>query len=172
MSFFVVEQLAVLPPTALSEYRAWLGESARDWLADRVHELSYTNVELAPFSRDLGGDLPPFRWLPERRVLLQAEIDAAVLHLYQLSRSQAEWLLDSFTVLRKYEERDHGEFRTKRVVLKIYDELAESIRAGRPYQTRLDPPPADPRCCHPSSAAHSASVITAPSASRLPPSTA
>jgi hypothetical protein len=148
MSFFVVEQLAVLPPAALLEYRAWLGTSARDWLADRAFELSYTSVELAPFSRDLGKDLPPFRWLPERRVVLQAEIDAAVLHLYRLSPSQAEWLLDSFTVLRKYEERDHDEFRTKRVVLEIYDKLTESIRTGRPYQTRLNPPPADPRCCH------------------------
>jgi len=27
--------------------------------------------------------------------------------------------------------------------------MQESIRTGRPYQTRLDPPPADPRCCHP-----------------------
>jgi hypothetical protein len=149
MTFFVVEQLATPSPEAIVEYHPWLGTTVRDWLADRVLELTYTNLELAPFASDLGKDQPPFRWLPERRVLLQAEIDAAVLHLYQLSRSQAEWLVDSFTVLRKYEVRDHGEFRTKRVVLEIYDELAESIRTGRPYQTRLDPPPADPRCCHP-----------------------
>jgi hypothetical protein len=150
MSFFVVEQLAVLPPAALAQHRAWLGTSARDWLADGVHELSYTNDELAPFARELGNDLPPFRWLPERRVLLQAEIDAAVLQLYQLNRLQAEWLLDSFTVLRKYEERDHNEFRTKRLVLEIYDAIADAMRSGQPYRTRLDPPPADPRCCHPS----------------------
>jgi hypothetical protein len=27
--------------------------------------------------------------------------------------------------------------------------MAEAMRTGKPYQTRLDPPPADPRCCHP-----------------------
>jgi hypothetical protein len=27
--------------------------------------------------------------------------------------------------------------------------MQESIRTGQPYQTRLDPPPADPRCRHP-----------------------
>ncbi len=27
--------------------------------------------------------------------------------------------------------------------------MAEAIRTGKPYQTRLDPPPADPSCCHP-----------------------
>ncbi len=125
MKFFVVEQLAILPPAALEVKRAWLGSTARDWLAQRFLELSYTSFELAPFARDLGLDLTPFRWNVERRVLLQAEIDAAVLHLYDLTRSQAEWLLDSFSVLRKYEERDHGEFRTKRHVLEIYDDLAQ-----------------------------------------------
>ena len=150
MTFFVIEQLAILPPEDLEVKREWLGSTARDWLAPRVLELTHTNIELAPFARDLGLDLPPFRWSAERRVLLQAEIDAAVLHLYGLTRPQAEWLLDSFTVLRKYEERDHGEFRTKRQVLKIYDDLAQCAREERPYRTPLDPLPADPRCCHPS----------------------
>jgi len=126
-----------------------LGESICDWLAHRVLELSYTSVELGPFASDVRNQSPPFRWLPERRALLQAEIDAATFHLYRLTRVQAEWLLDSFVVLRKYEESDHGEFLSKRVILEIYDALAESIRTGQPYQTRLDPPPADPRCCHP-----------------------
>ena len=30
-----------------------------------------------------------------------------------------------------------------------YDEMAEAIRTGVPYSTRLDPPPADPRVAHP-----------------------
>jgi hypothetical protein len=149
MTFFVVEQIAVIAPNNLAQSLGWLDASAQDWLSDRVLELCYTNEELAPFAADLDRDHPPFRWQPDRRVLLQAEIDAAVLHLYGLNRTQAEWLLDSFTVLHKYEERDHGEFRTKRVVLGIYDEMAAAKRAGRPYQTRLNPGPADPSCCHP-----------------------
>lgn len=149
MTLFVIDQLAILPPATIMKHRPWLGKLVRDWLADRVLELSYTSMELAPLARDMGCQLPPFRWLPERRALLQAEIDAAVLHLYGLTRSQSDWLLNSFTVLRKYEERDHGEFRTKRVILEIYDAMQEAIRTGESYQTRLDPPPADPRCCHP-----------------------
>jgi hypothetical protein len=147
MSFFVIEQLALLTPTTLAEHRQWLGSTIRDWLVDRVAELCYTNVELTPFARDLGFAHPPFGWDPERRILMQAEIDAVVLHLYGLGRSQAEWLLDSFTVLRKYEERDCGEFRTKRLVLEMFNELEEAQQNRRTYQTHLDPPPADPRCC-------------------------
>jgi hypothetical protein len=39
----------------------------------------------------------------------------------------------------------------KSIILEIYDAVAEFIQTGRTYQTRLDPPPADPACCHPAS---------------------
>jgi hypothetical protein len=58
--------------------------------------------------------------------------------------------MDTFPIVRRRDEENHsGDYRTKRVILEIYDELAESIRSGKPYQTRLDPPPADARSCHP-----------------------
>jgi hypothetical protein len=149
MTFFVVEQLALPSPDSIKKHYSWIGSSARDWLADRVLELSYTGVELSPLSRDLGIPSAPFKWVPERRDIMQAEIDAAVLHLYSLSRPQAEWILDSFTVLRKYEENELKEYRTKRVILEIYDAMAEATRTGIPYQTRLSPPPADAAVAHP-----------------------
>ncbi|WP_376704203.1 N-6 DNA methylase [Mesorhizobium sp. ISC25] len=149
MKYFVVEQIPALSSEHLQANCSFLGIPPRAWLSARALELCYTNDEIAPFAHDLGRDHPPFRWQPERRILLQAEIDAAVLHLYGLSKNQAEWLLDSFTVLRKYEERDHNEFRTKRVVIEMYDEMAAAKLAGRAYQTLLNPVPADPSCCHP-----------------------
>jgi hypothetical protein len=57
--------------------------------------------------------------------------------------------MDSFPITRKADEKMYGEYRTKRVILEIYDEVAEAVRTGRPYETRLDPPPADPRVAHP-----------------------
>ena len=123
-------------------------ESAAKWIAERVFELSYSSVELRKFARELGRNHLPFHWNRDRRQLLQAEIDAAMIHLYGLDRSQAEWLIDSFTVLRKYEERDFDEFRTKRLVLEVYDEIELGKQLERPYQTRLEPGPADPSLCH------------------------
>ena len=35
-----------------------------------------------------------------------------------------------------------GRYITKDTILEIYDALAESVKTGTPYQTRLDPPPA------------------------------
>lgn len=79
----------------------------------------------------MGDDGPPFRWDPDRRSLLRADLDAAMLHVYGLTRVEAEHVLDSFPVVRKYEERDHGEYRTRRLVLEAYDRMtAAAARSG------------------------------------------
>jgi hypothetical protein len=68
----------------------------------------------------------------------------------QHPRDAVAYIMDTFPIVRrKDEEKYNGDYRTKRVILEIYDAMQESIRTGKPYQTRLDPPPADPRCCHP-----------------------
>jgi hypothetical protein len=61
--------------------------------------------------------------------------------VFGLTRTEVEHVLDSFFVLRGYEERDHGEFRTSRLVLDCYDALTESEASGTPYNTPIDPPP-------------------------------
>lgn len=63
-------------------------------------------------------------------------------------REAVAYILDTFPIVRKKEEAKWGEYRSRRVILEIYDAMQEAIRTGRPYETRLDPPPADPRCCH------------------------
>ena len=73
--------------------------------------------------------------------MMRAELDAAMFHVYGLTRPEVEHVLDSFFVVRKYEERDHGEFRTKRLVLERYDAMQTAIDTGIPYETPLDPPP-------------------------------
>jgi hypothetical protein len=64
-------------------------------------------------------------------------------------RDALAYVMDTFPIARrKDEEKFDGDYRTKRVILEIYDAMQESIRTGKPYQTRLDPPPADPRVAH------------------------
>jgi hypothetical protein len=57
-------------------------------------------------------------------------------------------VLDSFFVVRDYEQRDHGEFRTKRLVLDRYDAMTEAARTGHPYRIILDPHPATAPVTH------------------------
>ena len=115
--------------------------SLAEWVIPYVLELSYTSWRLRPYANEMGDDGPPFRWDPERRALLRADLDAAFLHVYGLTRPEAEHVLDSFFVVRKYEERDFGEFRTKRLVLEAYDRMAAAIQGTARWEP-LAPIPA------------------------------
>ena len=109
-------------------------------------ELTYTSWRIAAYANDCMGldpdadPGPPFRWIPERRDQLRAELDAAMFHLYGLARDEVEHVMDSFSVVRKYDERDHGEFRTKRLIMEIYDAMADAAARGTIWQSPLDPP--------------------------------
>ncbi len=74
-------------------------------------------------------------------MLMRAELDAAYFLLYGLERDEVDHVMDSFEALRRREERQLDEFRSRRLILDRYDAMAEATRNGRAYQTVLDPPP-------------------------------
>jgi hypothetical protein len=93
------------------------------------------------FARELGFDGPPFAWDEERRAQLRAELDAWYALAYGLSRDELRYILDpkdvmgedypseTFRVLQKNEMKELGEYRTRRLVLKAYDNMiAEGAR--------------------------------------------
>ncbi|WP_242343610.1 Eco57I restriction-modification methylase domain-containing protein [Anaeromyxobacter terrae] len=150
LTYFILKQLPVLRPEAYTEPAAWgAGLTVAEWLRPHVLELTYTAWDLEGFANDLGYGGPPFRWDPDRRFALRCELDAAFFHLYGISHEDAEYILDTFPIVRKNDEKAYGEYRTKRVILEVYAAMADAIRTRRPYRTRLDPSPADPRVAHP-----------------------
>jgi hypothetical protein len=142
MTYNIVKQLACPSAEQFQSQTPWChNEHVETWLKPYVLELAYTSRRLEPYAQDLGDDGPPFRWDAERRALLRADLDAGFLHIYGLDRGEAEHVLDSFPVVRKYEERDFGEYRTKRLVLEAYDRMAEAItRGGKGWKPLADPP--------------------------------
>ncbi|OQB99432.1 MAG: hypothetical protein BWX80_03702 [Candidatus Hydrogenedentes bacterium ADurb.Bin101] len=64
-------------------------------------------------------------------------------------RHAVDYIMDTFPIVKRKDEAAYGHYRTKDTILDIYDAMQRAIATGEPYQTRLDPPPADPRCCHP-----------------------
>lgn len=143
------KQLPILNPDTYGQRLQWSNASALVFILPRVLELTYTAWDLEPFARDIGFNGPPFRWNPDRRFLLRCELDAAFFHLYGISREDMDYIMDTFPIVRKNDEKAHGEYRTKRVILEIYDEMAEAIRTGKSYQTRLNPAPASLAVAHP-----------------------
>jgi hypothetical protein len=141
LTYGYLKQLPVLAPSVYAADAVWgRGTTVRDWLLPRVVELTYTAWDLQPFARDVGDEGPPYLWDPERRSVLRAELDAAFFHLYGVSRDEADYILDTFPVVKKNDEKGHGEFRTKRVVLERYDALAAAAASGKPYVSPLGPP--------------------------------
>ena len=150
LTYGYLKQFPVLAPSAYAADSPWsTGTNLRDWFLPRVLELTFTAWDLEPFAKDVHHDGPPFRWDSVRRVLLRAELDAAFFHLYGLSRDDTAHVMDTFPIVRKNDERAFREFRTKRVILEIFDAMSDAVRAGSAYETRLDPPPADSRVAHP-----------------------
>ena len=149
MSYFILKQLPMLPPDVYKALCTWdvrvvLGE----WIRPRALELTYTAWDLREFAGECGYAGPPFRWDEERRFLLRCELDAAYFHLYGIERDDVDYIMETFPIVRRKDERAWGEYRTKRVILALYDAMAYAIETGTAYETRLNPPPASALAAH------------------------
>lgn len=111
--------------------------------------MTYTAGDLASFARHCGYDGPPFRCKGERRFLLRCELDATFFHLYGIGRGDVDYVLETFPIVKREDARRYGEYRTKRVVLEVYEAMAAAIQGGKSYVSILDPPPADERVANP-----------------------
>ena len=143
LSYFILKQLPILPPSAYSE-------ADIDYIVPRVVELVCTADDIAAFGRDVraeagearwrawfGERAAPFPWDPTRRARLRAELDARYARLYGLSTDELRYILDpqdvmgadfpgeTFRVLKDREMREFGEYRTKRLVLEAWGEEGE-----------------------------------------------
>jgi hypothetical protein len=128
MTYFVFKQSPVLPA---ADYSAEFAFAIRSY----VLELTYTSTHLSPLARALGYHGPPFRWDEARRFTLLCELDAIYFRLYQIPREDVGYMLDSFPIVRRKDEAQFGEYRTKRVILERYDDMADAVRLGLRYKT-------------------------------------
>lgn len=128
LNFFYLEQFPILSPDFYTEPRL-------AFITPKVLELTYTSHSLAPFARDVGYDGPPFAWDEDRRTALRADLDAFYARAYGLTRDELRYILDpadvkgpdypseTFRVLKEKEIRQHGEYRTQRLVLAAWDRM-------------------------------------------------
>jgi hypothetical protein len=125
MTYGYMHQIPILPPAAFSAPCPWDASAGTiaDWIKPRVLELVYTAWDMQPFARDLGYDGPPFAWDEERRFHLRCELDAAMFHLYGLPEEDVDYVMDQFPIVKRKDEKAHGEYRTKQVVLERYREM-------------------------------------------------
>ncbi|HHV36538.1 MAG TPA: N-6 DNA methylase [Candidatus Cloacimonetes bacterium] len=158
LNFFIVKQLAVLPPSAfepLKEIKFIPSDSNEeislyDYIIKAVLELSYTSNSLRPFARSLGYDGNPFIWDEERRFHLRTKLDAIYFHLYLGSETEfqeylkadnnsldryftcledvIEHVMESFPIVKRKDIAQHDSYITKETILKKYQEFKTIIR--------------------------------------------
>ena len=122
LNWYIVEQLPVIAPAAYD--RSFGATTARDLIRDHVLRLTYTAHDMAPFARALGYDGEPFLWDEEERRHLRARLDALYFHLYGLSRADAEYVLNTFPIVRREDEAAFGTYRTRDMTLAYMNALA------------------------------------------------
>jgi hypothetical protein len=57
--------------------------------------------------------------------------------------------METFPIVKRKDEKEYGDYRTKKLIRHVYDAMQKAIETGEPYQTLLDPPPAHPSVAHP-----------------------
>jgi hypothetical protein len=129
-NFFIVKQLPFLKPEKYLSPLPW-DESLcwHDIIKDKVIQLVYTSLDLKKFANDYGYDKNPFVWDENKRFSLKCELDAIFAHLYGISKDELTYILGSinFRITRERDEEKYGEYKTKKLILKYYDEYADKI---------------------------------------------
>ncbi len=134
LSYFIAQQLPVPSPSFYCQVGA-------EWLVPHVLELTYTAWDIEAFAQFLGDNGPPFHWNEERRFAMRAELDAAFFNLYGIERDDVDYIMETFPIVKRKDIQQYGRFRTKDLILQVYDAMVEAARTGKQYQTILDPPP-------------------------------
>lgn len=58
-----------------------------------------------------------------------------MFHLYGIDRDDVDYIMETFPIVKRKDIAAHREFRTKRMILDIYDQMAEAIRTGTPCES-------------------------------------
>ncbi|WP_454198093.1 Eco57I restriction-modification methylase domain-containing protein [Nocardia sp. Marseille-Q1738] len=72
------------------------------------------------------------------RASIRAELDAALFHVYGIDRDDVDYIMDTFPIVKRKDEAAYGEYQTKRIILEIYDAMADAERTGQSYASPFD----------------------------------
>ena len=123
INWYILQQLPII--TRAGYERKFGDRTAAELVRDHVLRLCYTAYDLQPFAQAQGYDGEPFGWDVEQRRHLRARLDALYFMLYGLDREDAAYVMDSFPITRRNDEREHdGVYLTKELILGYMNALA------------------------------------------------
>ena len=112
MTYGYLMQLAtVIPGTA----PPWPGSTA-DWFRERAMFLQ-----------------SPGSWTCSDRSSVRAELDAAYFHVFGIARDDVDYIMETFPIVRRKDEAVFGTYRTKGLILEVFDAMTTAINSGTEY---------------------------------------
>ena len=122
VNWYILEQIPVIPP---HRFEATIGPfKIADFIRSQVLRLSYTAVDMRPFAADLGYEGEPFVWDEDDRRHRLARLDALFFHLYGLDRTDADYILAQFPIVREQDEKEFGRYITRDLILAYMNAVA------------------------------------------------
>lgn len=121
LNWYIVRQTPVFPPETFEQ--TFKGTQLRDWVAERVAELTYTAHDLDAWGDDLGFADDPYIWNGDRRREIRVDLEALFFSLYELTEDEVDHVLESFWSVKEDEVNEYGEYRLKKQVLDRLDEF-------------------------------------------------
>ena len=132
-NWYIMEQLPVIP---LSNYQEKInGQTIADFIRHHVLQLAYTSHDMDAFARDMGYKGKPFVWDEEERNHLRARLDALYFILYGIDRKDAAYIMDSFPIVRRNDERKYDGYLTRDLILNYMNALSSGN-----YTTKVKTP--------------------------------
>lgn len=136
LNFFYVQQFPFLRPDVFEAKAPWSSESLGEWVTERVAELTLTCDDMAPLAEVLKTEVSA--WESAKRYVLTAELDAAMFHLFGYAREDVDYVMDTFPIVKRKDVTFFGSYRTKDLILELYDAMQVSIDSGRPYKSSFE----------------------------------
>jgi hypothetical protein len=122
LNFFVIEQLPILCPDTFTKSCPWeVKATLEKWISDRVLKLTCTSNDMIPLAEAAGFEPRVHKWDHAERLDLQAQLDAAFFLLYGIKRLDVEYILSTFSGVRKENKTLLDDSSTSERILGFYD---------------------------------------------------
>ena len=133
LKYFTMRQLPVPAPDQLSQRVPWAEVSWKDWLEVRVLELLVDSDDMNALAVDFGVAARRRVWDMEHRRGVRAELDAATFHLFGIARDDVDYIMDTFPIVKRKDLAASGSYRTKELILEVYDAMQGALDSGQSY---------------------------------------
>ncbi len=139
LKYFTMRQLPVPSPATLSSATPWSWHTTLDaWLGSRVFALLLDSQDMESLADDFAVSGNRRVWDLSFRRQVRAELDASCFILFGIARDDVDYIMESFPIVKRKDIAAHGTFRTKDMILEVYDAMQSAIDTGTPYRSALE----------------------------------